>query len=127
VLGAVLDYFSAEDSEAPACEPMASDTGSIVRILEGRVVKHDAKQMVVEITVTVEALDWERPKEATLVWADGTSVAVRVEQGTRSGRVEAGVTLRLVLALEGVVLPRSLPAAAVHVRTSAGVIAIEFG
>jgi Ca-activated chloride channel family protein len=129
VLGAVLDYFSTEDSLGSACEPepMASDAGAIFRILGGRIVKHDAKQMVVEITVTVEALDWERPTEAKLVWADGTSVAVRVEQGTRSGRVEAGVTLRLVLALEGVALPRSLPAAAVHVQASAGMIAIEFG
>jgi Ca-activated chloride channel family protein len=129
VLGAVLDYFSAEDSEAAACEPepMASDTGAICRILEGRVVKHDDKQMVVEITVTVEALDWERPTEAKLVWTDGTSVDVQVQQGTRSGRVEAGVTLRLVLRLEGVALPHARPPAAVHVQTSAGAIAIEFG
>lgn len=127
VLNAVVDYFSEEDSGAPPCEPMMSDAGAIVRILEGRFVRHDAKKMVIEATVTVEALDWERPAEVMLVWADRTSVEVHVQQGTHSGRMETGVTLRLVLRLDGVPLPRSLPPAAVHVRTSSGVIAVEFG
>jgi Ca-activated chloride channel family protein len=117
-----LRDFLVPEPAAEVSESLASD--EIARILLGRIVVIDARHLVLEATVDIEGLDWERPVTVELAWSDGTRHGVQVKQGTRSGRLEVGTSLRLVLVLDG--LPRADAPAAVRVSTSWGVIAIEF-
>ena len=98
--------------------------GQIVRILSASIVRFDGGRLIAEATVTHEPLTWEKPNTVELVWADGSRVQVDVKQGTRSGWLEVGIQLRLVLDLSGRRLPPGRPAA-IHVTTGEGVLAIE--
>lgn len=122
---ALRSFF--EDAESPevSADELAApmESGAIVRILPGRVVKHEDGSMVVSFTVTHEPLSWTRPEQVELVWNDGTRVLVTVKSGTRSTTAGVGTELRLVMELPS--LPRSDAPAAIHVSTPEGVIAIE--
>ena len=98
--------------------------GQIVRILSASIVRFDGGRLIAEATVTHEPLTWEKPNTVELVWADGSRVQVDVKQGTRSGWLEVGIQLRLVLDLSGQRLPPGRPVA-IHVTTGEGVLAIE--
>ena len=139
---AVRDFFGAKSDDAKGAPPVeladmeereASFEESlrtpedIIRILLGRIVTLDEGKLVVELTVTHEPLDWVRPDTVELVWADGSRMRAKVKQGTRTGSMAEGTTLRLVVDLTGSGLLRSEAPAAIHVVTDQGVVAIEFG
>jgi Ca-activated chloride channel homolog len=123
---AEIELADMEEREA-SFEDSLRTPDDIIRILLGRVVALDEKKLVVELTVTHEALDWVRPDTVELVWADGSRIRAKVKQGTRTGRIAEGTTLRLVVDLTASGLLRSEAPAAIHVVTDQGVVAIELG
>jgi hypothetical protein len=81
------------DDESPA----SAEPGELV----ARLISQSDSRVVVEIELPA-ALDW-RPKRARLILSDGSSVRATVDRrrSTRSGEMQPGHVVRLVLELEG--------------------------
>ena len=88
-----------DDLAVPPCEraeePMAPST------LVGRVLLHDDKKIILEVTVRGGTLKWDPPEQGTLVLADGTRLTLGLGKGTRGWTLPDGAGIRIVLLLEG--------------------------
>jgi len=114
-----------QDSEESA-EKTLAETRRPLRTLTGRIVRRNERQLVVEVDVSGPPLAWERPAKVEILGDDGSRHEVPVKQGTRSGEVAPGSTLRLVLDVDGVGPGASVRLATIHVQTTAGLVAIAF-
>ena len=90
---------------APLHQPLPTP-----RTLRGMVRLFDAKNLVVEISLSQE-LEWKAPAEVEVALVDGRRIRVQVDLGrsTREGRVPSGSIVRLVLDHLGALAP-SAPA-----------------
>jgi Ca-activated chloride channel family protein len=88
-------------------EPADVGTG-----LTGRLLRRRDRELVIEIVLD-RSVDW-RPTTAEVIWGDGTRLTATVDarQTTRSGRLAAGLLIRLALRIDAGA-PADAPAALV--------------
>ena len=73
-----------------------------MRTIEARVVSRNGAELVLEILVDGDAIDWRPTHEVSCVLADGSVVRARLDLGrtTNAAQVAAGLRIRIVMVLD---------------------------